>query len=95
MRENRVRTAADSEIVKEVLIELSATTADLVKSATTAISWMVLRSRLSAAIVDAGETERIAEKLRALASAERLDRNQARSFSEPQGEAMRRETARP
>jgi hypothetical protein len=55
-------------IVEEVLTELSAATADLVKSANIAVSRMVLRSKLSAAISDAGKAERAAEELRAAAS---------------------------
>ena len=55
-------------IVEEVLTELSAATADLVKSANIAVSRMVLRSKLSAAISDAGKAERAAEELRATAS---------------------------
>ena len=55
-------------IVEEVLAELSAATADLAKSATIAVSRMVLRSQLSAAISDAGKAERAAEDLRAAAS---------------------------
>ena len=55
-------------IVEKVLTELSAATADLVKSANIAVSRMVLRSKLSAAISDAGKAERAAEELRAAAS---------------------------
>ena len=55
-------------IVEEVLTELSAATADLVKSANIAVSRMVLRSKLSAAISDAGRAERAAKELRAAAS---------------------------
>ena len=55
-------------IVEKVLTELSAATADLVKSANIAVSRMVLRSKLSTAISDAGKAERAAEELRAVAS---------------------------
>ena len=71
-------------IVEEVLTELSAATADLVKSANIAVSRMVLRSKLSAAISDAGKAERAAEELRAAASIVPND-GQADVFSELPG----------
>jgi hypothetical protein len=72
-------------IVEEVLTELSAATADLAKSATIAVSRLVLRSRLSAAISDAGKAERAAEELRAAASIV-PSHEQAGLSSESQGE---------
>ena len=72
-------------IVEKVLTELSAATADLVKSANIAVSRMVLRSKLSAAISDAGKAERAAEELRAAASIV-PSHEQAGLSSEPQGE---------
>ena len=54
--------------VEVVLAELRAATADLARSANIAISRMVLRSKLAAAIADAGKAECAAEALRAAAS---------------------------
>ena len=71
-------------IVEKVLTELSAATADLVKSADIAVSRMVLRSKLSAAISDAGKAERAAEELRAAASIV-PSHEQADLFSELRG----------
>lgn len=71
-------------IVEEVLTELSVATADLVKSANIAVSRMVLRSKLSAAISDAGKAERAAEELRAAASIVPIH-EQAGLFSELPG----------
>ena len=62
--------------VEVVLAELCAATADLARSANIAISRMVLRSKLSAAIADAGKAERAAEALRAAASAEVMEHEQ-------------------
>jgi hypothetical protein len=64
------RPNTDAEVV---LAELCAATADLARSANIAISRMVLRSKLSAAIADAGKAERAAEALRAAASTEEIE----------------------
>jgi hypothetical protein len=56
--------------VEVVLAKLCAVTADLARSANIAVSRIVLRSKLSVAIADAGKAERAAEALRAAASAE-------------------------
>ena len=59
-----------------VLAKLCAATADLASSANIAVSRMVLRAKLSAAIADAGKAERAAEALRATASAEVTEQTQ-------------------
>jgi hypothetical protein len=67
-------------IVEEVLTELSVTRAALAKSANMAVSSMALRSKLSAAIADAGRAEHAAEALRTVASAEMPD-DDGRAFA--------------
>lgn len=54
--------------VEAVLVELCAATTDLANSANIAVSRMALRSKLAAAIVDAGKAERAAEALRTAAA---------------------------
>ena len=67
-------------IFEKVLTELSATTADLAKSVDVAVSRMVLRSKLSAAIADARKAEHAAEALRTVASAEIPEHKQVSLF---------------
>lgn len=68
--------------VEVILTELCAATAELATSANIAVSRMVLRSKLSTAIADAGKAERVAEALRAAASAEVTEPEQTRLVPE-------------
>jgi hypothetical protein len=76
-------------VLEEVLTELSATTADLAKSVDIAVLRMVLRSKLSAAIADAGKAEHAAEALHTVASAEIAEYEQACPLPESRGGVMK------
>lgn len=58
-----------STSIEALMTELRAASADLAKSASVGTSRMVLRFKLSNAIRDAEKAERVAEDLRAVASA--------------------------
>jgi hypothetical protein len=76
-----------------VLGELRAAMADLVQSANIAVCHMVLRSKLSAAISDAENVERIAESLRIVVVAEIEKDEQAILVPVAQVETGQREIA--
>ena len=66
--ESKILKIPNKNSAEAILVELCAATTDLANSANIAVSRMALRSKLAAAIADAGKAERAAEALRTVAT---------------------------